>query len=375
MFDTSQYLACRRMRRGRQDDWVDTTESTWLSQHDWVTRRLSVNTTDTTQTTPLRMWRGRQDDWVNMTESTWLSQHDWVTRRLSQHDWHDSDNTAPHASAREMMRHKWVVSHARMRRVAGVTARKSFVCETWLSYTWDMTDSYVRHDSFVCVTWLIHMHALSLLVPAHAETTQYAWFMSRTRIRHVTCVEARMCDMTHLHVWHDPFVCVTRLIHMCDMSHSYARHDPFICATWLIHMCDMTGLYVRQNSFARVPWLIHPTLHHSRRTHTYKRVMSYIWLSHVTHTNKSCHIYETTSVRLLLHRRSWREKHHRGAHVHTHTHTLSLSLSFSLFHTHTIHTHTHTLTHTHTHTHTNAHMHTHTHIVQTDVERKATQRC
>ena len=45
-----------------------------------------------------------------------------------------------------------------------------------------------------------------------------------------------MCDR----MWHDPFICVTFLIHTYDMSHSYVWHDLFICVTWLIHMCDMT---------------------------------------------------------------------------------------------------------------------------------------
>ena len=66
-----------------------------------------------------------------------------------------------------------------------------------------------------------------------------------------------MCDMTHSYVWHDSFICVTRLINMCDMTRSYVWHDSFICVTWLIHMCDMTDSYVRHDSFICVKWLIH----------------------------------------------------------------------------------------------------------------------
>jgi len=43
-----------------------------------------------------------------------------------------------------------------------------------------------------------------------------------------------MCDMTHSHVWHDSFTCVTWLIHMCDMTHSHVWHDEFTCVTWRI---------------------------------------------------------------------------------------------------------------------------------------------
>ena len=75
---------------------------------------------------------------------------------------------------------------------------------TWLIHMWDMTHSYVRHDSFICAAWLIHM-----------------------------------CDMTH----------------ETQRTYSTVRHDSFIwetwlfiCATWLIHICGMTHSYVRHDS-------------------------------------------------------------------------------------------------------------------------------
>jgi len=76
-----------------------------------------------------------------------------------------------------------------------------------------------------------------------------------------------MCDMTHLHVQHDPSICAraqipmsdranfyarhfaTCLIHMCNMTHSYTRHDSLLCATWL---CDTTQSYARHDSSLRV---------------------------------------------------------------------------------------------------------------------------
>ena len=65
-----------------------------------------------------------------------------------------------------------------------------------------------------------------------------------------------MCDVTHLYVWCDPFVCVTWLICMCDMTHLYVWHDPFVCVMWLICMCDVTHLYVWRDSFVCVTWPI-----------------------------------------------------------------------------------------------------------------------
>jgi len=89
---------------------------------------------------------------------------------------------------------------------------------------WDMTHSYVWHDSFICVTWLIHMF-----------------------------------NRTHSYVWHDSFICVTWLIHMCDMTPlklnllkmlnmlNMLNLPHLLCGTWLIHMCDMTHSLVRHN--------------------------------------------------------------------------------------------------------------------------------
>ena len=50
----------------------------------------------------------------------------------------------------------------------------------------------------------------------------------------------QVCDMTHLYVWHDPFVCVIGRIHMCDMTH-----------------CDMHDSYVWLDSMTYVRWHIH----------------------------------------------------------------------------------------------------------------------
>jgi len=45
-----------------------------------------------------------------------------------------------------------------------------------------------------------------------------------------------MCDMTHLHVWRDSFICVACLISdgMQAGMHSYVWHDLFTCVAWLL---------------------------------------------------------------------------------------------------------------------------------------------
>jgi len=125
------------------------------------------------------------------------------------------------------------------------TPLDSFICNSI------MRPRCVWHDSFICVTRLIYM-----------------------------------CDMTHSYVWPDPFICVTWRIHMCDITHTYVWHDSFICVTWLIRMCDMTRSYVWHDSFIRVTWLIHMC----DITHTYVWHDSFIcvtWLIHMCDVTRS----------------------------------------------------------------------------------------
>ena len=72
----------------------------------------------------------------------------------------------------------------------------------------------------------------------------------------------QICDMTHLHMWHDSLIHVTWLIHTCDTTHLHMWHDSLIPVTWLIHTCDTTHLHtcdithVTRLIYTHVTWLI-----------------------------------------------------------------------------------------------------------------------
>ena len=73
------------------------------------------------------------------------------------------------------------------------------------------------------------------------------------------------------------------------MTHSYSGHDSFICMPWLIHMGATTHLFVSHDSCICVPWLslhrdVEWRMPRQSQGHTYKWVMSHIWMSHVTFT-------------------------------------------------------------------------------------------
>jgi len=149
----------------------------------------------------------------------------------------------------------------------------SHIGETWLIQVWDMTHSCLRHDSKCCpwsATWLTHM-----------------WDMTHAYVRHDSC----MCDRTHSYMWHDSFMSVTWLILRGDMTHTYVWPDSFISMTWLVLTCDVTGKCLhlkctssknlcntkpwRHDSFICMTWRIHMY----NRSHVHVRHDSFIWVS------------------------------------------------------------------------------------------------
>ena len=89
-----------------------------------------------------------------------------------------------------------------------------------------------------------------------------------------------MRDMTHSHVWHDSFICVTWLFHMYDMTHSHV--------TWLVHMSTTFFFFVLTSTcdinLSYMTWLFH--MWHAPYIH-YKSRDTYI---HVWHASLICHM-------------------------------------------------------------------------------------
>ena len=135
-----------------------------------------------------------------------------------------------------------------------------FIFETRLIHVWDMTHSYLRHDSFIFETWLIHIWdiAHSFICERHDSFICEAWRIHSHVWRSVDgtygrCHDSSICETQHMNLWdtthayvrHDACICETWLVCMWDMSRSYARdmiyshvrHDLFTCETWRIHTC------------------------------------------------------------------------------------------------------------------------------------------
>jgi len=200
--------------------------------------------------------------------------------------------------------------------------------------------AFTRVTWHVCVTRLIHTNAfISIQKPPALSSTPTALFhrallqkrpiiftlfytdsfilmqkvpalpKTPTACTLGTCF-IHMCGLIHMcDVRHDSFICVT-----WDMTHSYVWRE-----TWLIHMCDMRpDSYLWHDSFIQVQKLYTvsnaPTFppkkkrtlkalvrytHMIESCHTYRGVVSHIWMSrvthimcHVTHMHESCHTHE-----------------------------------------------------------------------------------
>jgi len=142
--------------------------------------------------------------------------------------------------------------------------RGQITCEMCLVHMWDMTHSYVRHDSFICATRLIQIQNTTYLYVRHNSFT----CISR---RHKCWVVADV---------RQSLPCQTCFIHMSHMTYSYVRHISFICETCFIHMWDTSHLCVS-------PYATNGGLqpHFIEWGHTYVCVMSsHVWVMSHTYT-------------------------------------------------------------------------------------------
>jgi len=225
----------------------------------------------------------------------------------------------------------------------------SFILVTWLIHIYDVSYSYVWRDSFIDLMWLIHMFELIWLIHTRDKTHPYTWnylFKFHT---------------TPLYAWHDLSICVTWLIHTCAMIHSHMCRDSYAN-----HMCDLTHLHVWYDPFLPLPivWIC-----------VIRLILRMIWFIHI------CVLWQlrtrSWAARKLLvwpnvgpsmfHRYCLCVRHDSLVHTHDMTYwfiCVTCAICGTYTHTNT-HTHTQTQTHTHTYTHTHArartHTHTHTH--------------
>jgi len=122
----------------------------------------------------------------------------------------------------------------------------SFICGTWHIRMWDMTYSYMGHDSIIWWTWLIHM-----------------W------------------DVTEAYVRHDIFI--------------WSSHVPYMNMSCLTYECVTSHIWTMLSTYEWVMSHVERVMSHIliKTRPTYERVVSHIWSSHVPHRNQTGHVYKS----------------------------------------------------------------------------------
>jgi len=181
--------------------------------------------------------------------------------------------------------------------------------ESWHTYEWVMSHTWMSHSTFLGVSCLMHTCAMthSFLRASHT------WLMARkTYVTSPICT----CAMTHFYVCHDSVLCVPWLIStcesdmtdgaqdMCVMPDLYVCHDSFLCVQWLISMCAMTHFYVRvrhdwwrTRHVWRVVWVhIHIHIHDWSLTGGKVAKLTHIWFTLSTATTLQQYYNDTATI-------------------------------------------------------------------------------
>jgi len=120
----------------------------------------------------------------------------------------------------------------------------------WPIYKSDTTHLHVWHEPFTCVTCL-HPH-LTVHVNGSCHTCKWGRVTLINGSRHVS-IHSLTCVSRHVSM---------ESCHTYECPYSHECHDPFIRVTWLIHMCDMThssvwhvSIHIWQSPCTRMGWL------------------------------------------------------------------------------------------------------------------------
>jgi len=126
-----------------------------------------------------------------------------------------------------------------------------------------------------------------------------AWFISR--ISHVYMARMDLCLYTYIyiciHINIDHGTRVNEHVVSC-ICMSHVAHMNESCLQGLIHFTHQSCLQGENGLVSRI-WTRHVThmdasyvTHMTASCHTYKCVMSPVWMSHVAYINESCHSYK-----------------------------------------------------------------------------------
>ena len=158
------------------------------------------------------VWLQRCETWLIHIYETWLV-----------HIWYETWRM--HTTRRNMVENR----SAMLR----VTDTVGLAWDVTHLYIWDMTRSYMRHDSSI--------HETRLMCLAWDVTHSYICDMIRSCMRWDVTLHTTLLDMVE---WHDSMLYETWLVVIWDVTRCYMRHDSLIYETWLVVIWDVTCAYM-----------------------------------------------------------------------------------------------------------------------------------
>jgi len=211
-----------------------------------------------------------------------------------------------------------------------------FICQiTWTTCGWIMLHiwmSHVTHMDEACHTceWVISHIWMSQLVMSHIGMSHmYVWYI--------------------WNIWYICYIWYTQCIRYIWNTGAASRlHQPHHMG-WLrlVGSLKLQVSFVEYRLFYRALLQKRPIIWKSQLivATSYAWVMSYVWISHVTHMDESCHPYECVLyMNESCHTKEWVLSHIWMSHI---IHMSGVTHMDEIHVTHVRYKHAHTHTHTH----------------------------
>ena len=140
-----------------------------------------------------------------------------------------------------------------------------------MQQTWQcLQECVLSHMNGSCHIWMSHVTYIWVM---HAWNSTFKHCVGIYLLSNESCytwmnLYAFTCDTAYSYLWHNPFICLARLMHMCA-----------IYVTWLMYICDMTHSYVWYDSHMNALKCIHKACH----TWMHLNEVSHLWISQTSH--------------------------------------------------------------------------------------------
>jgi len=195
--------------------------------------------------------------------------------------------------------YEWVISHKQETRHTHEWVMDSFTCINKSCFVARIQKSHVwprkrRADDRLSVSHIWMSDVTRIIESRHTSTwvTSHIWISHDTYKRHhnhVTHVDESCCithiqEALHTHAWVMSHTWMCHVTHMNESCHT----QEWVMLRHTYKTCRVTCVFSRRDSWRPIVC----GTHMDASCHTCDWVAAHIYMSHVTHTHESCHIYK-----------------------------------------------------------------------------------